>query len=260
MTPAFRKGHAGDEEESYYVSMTDLLVGVIFIFVIILMYYALRFQEAEETRLSRIEELETARLAREEILRDVKRSLEAAGVVVEIDVANGTLHLPEDVLFESGQAGLNERGRDAVRALGFALTQVLPCYTPARSTACVDAGKRADAQVESVLIEGHTDNRPVSPGNPIGDNWRLSAARAISTFQELRTAAPQLDELRNERGQRLFSVSGYSEYRPRRENDTEEGRRANRRIDLRVLMRAPIPEDLRQLDEEVNSVAARDVP
>ena len=35
------------EEENYFVSMTDLMVGLVFVFIILLMYFALQFQETE---------------------------------------------------------------------------------------------------------------------------------------------------------------------------------------------------------------------
>lgn len=36
------------EEENYFVSMTDLMVGLVFVFIILLMYFALQFQDVTE--------------------------------------------------------------------------------------------------------------------------------------------------------------------------------------------------------------------
>lgn len=259
MTAKTEPVHLVDEEESYYVSMTDLMVGVIFIFVIILMYFALQLQQAESRRLTRIDELERAQQARTEMLVDVKESLLKEGIKVEIDEENGILHLPEQVLFESGQASLNSDGQKAIGVLSRSLAEILPCYTPQR----VNLGRckgRIDAQVESLFIEGHTDDKPVSIANPIGDNWRLSAERAIATFKEVQRATPTLDELVNYRRQKLFSVSGYSEYRPRQSNETESGRSANRRIDLRVLMQTPTSEGLKAIDSHLNEMSTNGSP
>ena len=33
------------DEENYFVSMTDMMVGLVFIFIIMLMYFALQFQD-----------------------------------------------------------------------------------------------------------------------------------------------------------------------------------------------------------------------
>jgi chemotaxis protein MotB len=258
MVSKARQPHFVEEEESYYVSMTDLLVGVIFIFVIILMYFALRFQQAEETRIERVNELQKATEARTEILSDLQKALKDQGVIVEIDLRTGTLHLPENVLFESGQAALNQTGRQALQVLGGQLSRILPCYTPARVTSCADLETRIDADIDTVFVEGHTDDRPVSANNPIGDNWRLSAERAISTFKALDESQPELVALRNQRGQMVLSVSGYSEFRPRQPNDSEAARSANRRIDLRVLMEAPTVQDLEVGDGNATTNEARD--
>ena len=45
------------EEESYFVSMTDMMVGLLFIFILILMYFALQYQKSTE----KLENAEDAR-------------------------------------------------------------------------------------------------------------------------------------------------------------------------------------------------------
>ena len=40
----------GADEESYFVSMTDVVIGLLFIFIIMLMFFAMRFQEATQRR------------------------------------------------------------------------------------------------------------------------------------------------------------------------------------------------------------------
>ena len=37
-----------EHEESYFVSMTDVVIGLLFIFIIMLMFFAMRFQEATQ--------------------------------------------------------------------------------------------------------------------------------------------------------------------------------------------------------------------
>jgi chemotaxis protein MotB len=43
--------HTVEEKESYFVSMTDLMVGLLFIFIIMLMVFALQYREAERTNI-----------------------------------------------------------------------------------------------------------------------------------------------------------------------------------------------------------------
>jgi chemotaxis protein MotB len=82
-----------------------------------------------------------------------------------------------------------------------------------------------------VRVEGHTDNVPIHTAR-FNTNWELSTARATEV----------VSMLVHEYGfdPRSVSVAGYAEFRPVVSNDTEEGRKANRRIDLVVVgMRKP---------------------
>jgi chemotaxis protein MotB len=77
-----------------------------------------------------------------------------------------------------------------------------------------------------VGIEGHTDNQPIKFSN-WKSNWELSTARALSVLHYLvdnRGIAPE-----------RLSVMGYSEYRPVASNDTWEGRKMNRRVEVVIL-------------------------
>lgn len=73
-----------------------------------------------------------------------------------------------------------------------------------------------------ITVEGHTDNVPMS-GGKYSSNWELSTARAAGVLHFFISRG--LDPNR-------FSLGGYAEYRPVALNDTEEGRRKNRRVEL----------------------------
>src|SRR3546814_4768443 len=80
-----------EEGESYFMSMTDMMVGLLLIFIILLAYFALNLQ-------SKTEELTGANRTRAEILNDLQQSLKDKGLQVEIDTKTGDLRLPDDVL------------------------------------------------------------------------------------------------------------------------------------------------------------------
>ncbi len=77
-----------------------------------------------------------------------------------------------------------------------------------------------------VRLEGHTDSRPINTSR-FRSNWELSAARSIALL-EIFTTRFHLPSSR-------FSVAGYADTAPIASNDTEEGRRRNRRVDIVVL-------------------------
>jgi len=78
----------------------------------------------------------------------------------------------------------------------------------------------------NVGIEGHTDNVPIRVSG-WKSNWELSTSRALSV----------LHYLVNDQGiapERLSAI-GYGEYRPVASNETAEGRKQNRRVEIVIL-------------------------
>src|SRR5579863_10344923 len=125
-----------EEEEGYFVSMTDMMVGLLFIFIIMLMFFAMRFQQATKRQDDvtqkqdvMIEKLTDSERTRSEILENLGQFLQSRGINVTIVKDEGVLRLPEDILFSKANWELNTKGVAAVRVLAEALGQVLPCYT-----------------------------------------------------------------------------------------------------------------------------------
>lgn len=74
-----------------------------------------------------------------------------------------------------------------------------------------------------IRVEGHTDNWVVR-GGPYANNWELSSARALKVVEYI-SAVSDIPEGK-------FSALGYGEFRPISDNDTEEGRSKNRRVEI----------------------------
>lgn len=230
------------EEENYFVSMTDLMVGLVFVFIILLMYFALQFQEVTE-------ELTGANKTRTEILEQLQDTLKERGVEVIIDRENGILRLPDSILFDSGQSQLKPDGRVNVGYLADALRDVLPCYSQGlkRSPNC----PQSQHLIESVYIEGHTDSDRYGGAGGLRDNWDLSVVRATNTFRALAEFEPELISLcapKQDRCEPILSVSGYGPQRPvpGLQGAEEQRKKQNRRIDLRLIMMAPDSGEARQ--------------
>lgn len=218
------------EAESYFMSMTDMMVGLLLIFIILLVYFALNLQ-------SKTAELTGANRTRAEILKDLQRSLQQKGLQVEIDTKTGVLRLPDDVLFDKGEYVLTPPGQLAVAKVATAMAEVLPCFTA--SPLCHQ--HRSPHLIDAVFVEGHTD-KDVMVGAM--DNYGLSARRAEATFAKLQLTRPELSEFRNmPKGQPgsapILGLSGYGPDRPIADGDDEQSKKRNRRIDLRFLMMAP---------------------
>jgi chemotaxis protein MotB len=84
----------------------------------------------------------------------------------------------------------------------------------------------------AIRLEGHTDSIPIHTAR-FHNNWELSAARGIA----------MLDLLSNQFGiaHDRLAVVGYADTVPKASNDTEEGRRTNRRVDIVILNQRMAP-------------------
>src|SRR5947209_106066 len=95
--------HAEDEE-SYFVSMTDVVIGLLFIFIIMLMFFAMRFQQAAQVQNEEaqkqsevtqkqnalLDDLTDAESARSEILEKIGSVLQNEGIKFVIVKDEGT--------------------------------------------------------------------------------------------------------------------------------------------------------------------------
>lgn len=235
-----RRSRHQEEEESYFISMADMMVGLLFVFIILLIYFALQFQQKSRA-------LSDAGEVRKHILQDIQKRIrqEQPDLNVEIDTRTGVLRLPAAVLFAKNDFRLSPSGETAVASVARAMTNVLPCYTwPQRRTGC---SYRSDSVIDAIFVEGHTDGDPLkSSSSIITDNMDLSALRATNTFRAIRDAQNGLLSLRNRDNQPILSVSGYGDTRhvPGNTEADEDSKGRDRRIDLRFLMETPKAEGL----------------
>jgi chemotaxis protein MotB len=257
MTTRLRR-YTVDDEESYFISMTDLMVGLLFIFIIMLMVFALQYREAQQQKEMTTERLVNAEQVRDNILESLQKYLRDHGITVEIVKDQGILRLPEEILFDKARAEINQKGERAIDVLAQALEVVLPCYTTGNPSFPVDQCPPRRATIESIFIEGHTDIDPLTPRTGMRDNFDLSAIRATNTYRMLMQKRNDLIDFENARGSPVLSVSGYGPNRPAERNQSIEANKAiNRRIDIRILMTTPRSEDATRFEREINEEMRR---
>ena len=123
---------------------------------------------------------------------------------VDIQVLKGVVYisLSDNMLYKSGSYQISE-------AAGSTLSKIAKIIM--------------DYKDYDVLIEGNTDNVPISQPN-IRNNWDLSCLRASSVVQALQ----------NEYGvdPKRLTAGGRGEYNPVADNDTEKGKSTNRRTQI----------------------------
>jgi flagellar motor protein MotB len=160
--------------------------------------------------------------------------IEFPDLQVVISPEQDALRFQGEGLFRSGSSQLATRQRQIVETMGRLLDEILVCFTLGHRATRGDGCESGDALIEAVQIEGHTD----SDGSDL-NNLRLSTDRANATLLVMLDEDRTILAHQNLRGQPVMSVSGYGEMRPIETNATTEGKAANRRIDLRIIMYAP---------------------
>ncbi len=221
---------------NYLVSVSDLMSGLVFVFIITLMTFVINFKEVNE-------QLSNSKSTRTDLLNTLKEELEKLDVLVEVHEEHGVLRLTEKAIrFGRGKAKLEPQELNNLNYISNVLARILPCYTNI-SNLPAECNPEIRGKLDSVFIEGHTDNTPIGKNLRFTykDNWDLSAKRAILTYKSMLATQPQLKSMVNGLNQPIFSISGYGDGRPlnghnhtRPTNDP-----ANRRIDLRFIMTPP---------------------
>lgn len=159
----------------------------------------------------RLEELRKAQAATEartalykQLILKFKKLTDAGQLRIELRDGRMILQLPNDVLFDSGQAAVKQDGQRALGQVGGVLKTL--------------SGRKFQ-------VAGHTDNVPIDRAK-FASNWELSTARAVAVVRFLvsQSVAPE-----------ALSAAGYGEFAPLAANDTAEHKAKNRRIEISLV-------------------------
>src|SRR4029077_1097771 len=115
-----------------------------------------------------------------------------------------TVDVAEQLFFDSGRADLKDTGKAVLKKVAGAL-------------------KGYDDKV--IRVVGHTDNVPIKT-KVFPSNWELSVARATTVVRYLQETGISPERM---------VASGRAEYQPVSENDTPDGRKKNRRIEITLV-------------------------
>ena len=139
------------------------------------------------------------------LVMNLKRSLlDVNDEDVQIEVRGGLVHvsISDKMLFQSGSSKISSAADEVLGKIASVLN---------------------DHNELDVIVEGHTDNVPIS-NSCIADNWDLSVKRATSVVRILETEH-YVDPER-------LTAAGRSEYIPKADNDSSSGRSLNRRTEI----------------------------
>ncbi|MFW6379857.1 MAG: OmpA/MotB family protein [Halorhodospira sp.] len=204
-----------EDDNSWLLVYLDVITLLLIVFVILL---ALMEPEEDDARSGRgdgvlegqehilegdpsvLEEMPGPREEEKQEEVEIPEALREHGIEAVGEEETLTFRLDDAVLFNTGEAELQQTGQAAI-------DELVPILSA--------TGAR-------ISIEGHTDNIPISTERH-PSNWELSAARASAVLRYLVAQGIQPQRLR---------AIGYGAIRPIAENDTAQGRAENRRVEI----------------------------
>lgn len=170
------------------------------------------FQKGRRTDVEKISELNSQLdelMAARNLLTDrLKQEIADKQVRLEMAEKGLVITFVADILFDSGKAKIRQEAMPTLDKVAVVLNENLSDF--------------------NVGIEGHSDNEPIKHSG-WKSNWELSTSRALSVLH-------YMNDEKGVSGNRL-SVIGYGEHHPVASNDTKEGMRLNRRVEVVVLPR-----------------------
>jgi chemotaxis protein MotB len=161
-------------------------------------------------REKKVKELEQVLANKDKAVQELKNKISNALLNfkendISVTVKNGKVYvsLAEQLLFGSGSIQVDNKGVTALQQLAKAIQ---------------------DQKDINILVEGHTDNVPISKKSAyMNDNWDLSVMRATSITKILTKAGVSPQQI---------TASGRSEYVPLASNDSQQNKQKNRRTEI----------------------------
>ena len=138
----------------------------------------------------------------EKVTQEVQ-AIGAEGIKVKKSKDGIVISIADTLMFQTGEADLLEEAKKIQDKLGMLLADM----------------------ANTLRVEGHTDNIPIRTVE-FPSNWELSSNRAIRVLKYLVEQGVPPERI---------SAAGYAEFQPIAPNDTEEGRRLNRRVDIVIV-------------------------
>ncbi|MDD2729044.1 OmpA family protein [Malikia sp.] len=208
------------EKPTEWVSISDLMAGVMAVVMLLLVISVLQRTFAE---IKHKQEMEQGVAAQKKqlsaALNDLKVSLQSQGSeeLVAVDINSGKITLRDNV-FDRGSACITKRAQDAIRGIEPRIMEFLRQNTHGQ-----------------VVVEGHTDNLPVS--RPVtdfarfctvyDDNYTLSAARAREARRLL------VGDVADDQAGRVI-VAGYGDSHPL--DNVQPSDSKNRRVEVHFVL------------------------
>ncbi len=194
--PKYLNSESGGTRDRWLISYTDIVTILLILFV----------AAAAQGMKTQITPPLSApvKIVRHQALLKTEQKLKQEGLDPRMEPRGLVISLPLTILFQSGKDEVNPQALPTIARIAAALH---------------DIGNK-------VVLVGYADSVPIH-NRRFKNNWELSAARSLNLLELLTTEYGTTES--------RLSIQSYGSNRPRSSNDTEDGRAANRRVEILIL-------------------------
>lgn len=203
--------HNREESVSYWMSVSDLMSGVLIVFMLLFIYKLFDYSESISASEKAIESLKSTR---DEIVTLMQSEFKNQNIDVNIDSNTGTLTLFEGILFDFSKSDLKEEGKKY-------LQQFMPSYL----NILLDNDNLKN-NISQIVVEGHTDTN-----STYIYNLKLSQERAFSVIAFLLSDEFKYDN--KEKLQKYLTANGRSFCDPVLNADGSVNEEKSRRVEIK---------------------------
>lgn len=211
-----RKTDDSDNGNIFWITMTDLMTGLVLVFIVMFFYAFLtgHMEQVEKT------------LAQENATKSLQETLKDNNIQANIDPVSGVVKISDLELFDLNSYELSDKGKKY-------LDKFAPAYFDS-----LFSNEYLNKNIDKIIIQGHTDSQTFagkfSDDEQYMKNMELSLKRAYSVANYM-TNTPY-NKINGDRLRKMIIVEGASFSSPVLTNGKEDFSKS-RRVELKLVMR-----------------------
>lgn len=210
------KNTENNENNIFWVTMTDLMTALVLVFIVLFFYtYVVSYND----KIERIQE-------QQKVAEELKETLQEKKIDAQIDSISGIVKISDLELFDLNSYELSQKGKDY-------LSKFAPAYLDS-----IFSNEYLNKNIDKIIIQGHTDSQTFagqySDDEQYMKNMDLSLKRAYAVANYM-TNTPY-NKANGNRLRKMIVVEGASFSNPVLTQGKEDYAKS-RRVELKIIMK-----------------------
>lgn len=205
-----------DENNIFWVTMTDLMTALVLVFIVLFFY---TYMVSYNDKIEQVQE-------QQKVAEELKETLQEKKIDAQIDSISGIVKISDLELFDLNSYELSQKGKDY-------LAKFAPAYLDS-----IFSNEYLNDNIDKIIIQGHTDSQTFagkySADEQYMKNMELSLKRAYAVANYM-TNTPY-NKNNGDRLRKMIVVEGASFSNPVMNNGKEDYAKS-RRVELKIVMK-----------------------